>query len=153
MVKNFKGGNHKNQARKDSYSNHSNLTRLSQDPCEIYAKVTKLFGGKICQVITIDGITLSCTIRGKFSGKFKHSNLLSINSFVLIGIHDWASDKLLSDLLHIYQSHDLLSLSSIHPIFFLLSFDNSISFISSIDDHSPTILDHILDPILDINAI
>ena len=106
MVKNTKGGNHKNQARKDSYSNSSSKTRTSNDPNEIYATVSKIYGGKLCDVITSNGDTLSCTIRGKFSGKFKHSNLLSINSFVLVGIHDWATDKSKCDLLHIYSILD-----------------------------------------------
>ncbi len=104
MVKNTKGGNHKNQARKDSYSHSSSKTRISNDPNELYATVSKIYGGKLCDVITSNGDSLSCTIRGKFSGKFKHSNLLSINSFVLVGIHDWATDKSKCDLLHIYSN-------------------------------------------------
>jgi hypothetical protein len=117
MVKNSFGGNKaKGHARKDNSSSHK--IRLSSSPLEIYAKVVKLFGGNRCDVITINGDSLSCVIRGKFSGKFKHSNIISINSFVLVGLHDWASDKSISDLLFVYQHNDLSILSQFNPSFF-----------------------------------
>ena len=132
MVKNNNGGYHKGNARKDSIG-RSNKTRLSIDPSELYAKVTKLFGGNRCEVFTHTGLTLSCVIRGKFSGKFKHSNLISVNSFVLVGIHDWASDKSTCDLLHVYQINDLHSLSDFIPLL--------------IDPSLP--IDHSFDPLID----
>ena len=133
MVKNSKGGYHKANARKDSIIS-SHKTRFVSDPSERYAKVTKLFGGNRCSVISSDGDTLSCVIRGKFSGKFKHSNLLSIDSFILVGIHHWASDKSICDLLHVYQPHDLVYLYPSFPSFFnpLLLYD---SFNHSIDSY------------------
>ena len=130
MVKNTCGGNkQKGFARKDAHVSKSK-TRLSTDSNEIYAKVTKLFGGKICQVITIHGQELKCTIRGKFSGKFKRANLLTINSFVLIGLHDFNTSNPSSDLLEIYDSSDLSSLP--FSDFFDLS-SSSPSHSSSID--------------------
>ena len=128
MVKNSFGGNKaKGHARKDNSSSHK--IRLSSSPLEIYAKVVKLFGGNRCDVITINGDSLSCVIRGKFSGKFKHSNIISVNSFVLVGLHDWASDKSISDLLFVYQHNDLSILSQFNPSFF----DSSIINLPSCD--------------------
>ncbi len=123
MVKNSFGGNKaKGHARKDNSSSHK--IRLSSSPLEIYAKVVKLFGGNRCDVITINGDSLSCVIRGKFSGKFKHSNIIYINSFVLVGIHDWASDKSISDLLFVYQHNDLAILSQFNSTFFSIEHFN-----------------------------
>ena len=138
MVKNNNGGYHKGNARKDSIG-RSNKTRLSIDPSELYAKVTKLFGGNRCEVFTHTGLTLSCVIRGKFSGKFKHSNLISVNSFVLVGIHDWASDKSTCDLLHVYQINDLHSLSDLIPSLIDSSFHFDIPFDHHIDSIDTTI--------------
>ena len=113
MVKNTKGGHHKNQARKNSYSN-SFKTRISTNDSEVYAKVIKIFGNQF-DAITINGDTFRVIIRGKFSGKFKRSNLIYINSFVLIGIRNW-SNLLIADLLEIYSNNDLSSLPS-NPFF------------------------------------
>ncbi len=146
MVKNSKGGYHKANARKDSLIS-SQKTRLVSHPSERYAKVTKLFGGNRCSVISSDGDSLSCVIRGKFSGKFKHSNLLSIDSFILVGIHDWASDKSFCDLLHVYQPHDIISLYPFYPSFF----NPHLSIIhSSSHDFIPIHIDNILNQIDDI---
>ena len=126
MVKNTKGGHHKNQARKDSYVS-SYKTRLSLDPSEVYAKVIKLFGGNQCEVITILGDTVRCIIRGKFSGKFKRANLIALNSFVLIGFRDWASIASTADLIEIYSLSDLSSLPN-NPFFDLSLSDATTSY-------------------------
>ena len=136
MVKNTQGGHHKNQARKNSFV-YSNKTRLSVNSSEIYAKVVKIFGDQF-DAITIDGNTVRVIIRGKFSGKFKRSNSLAVNSFVLIGSRDWSSQNIF-DLLEIYSINDLSSLSLLIPSFFdassyILSIDSTIStFIPLID--------------------
>jgi translation initiation factor IF-1 len=147
MVKNSTGGNkQKGFARKDSFK-PSSAIRLSTNDHEIYATVTKIFGGKVCQVTTVNGIILKSIIRGKFSGKFKHSNLLKIGSRVLIGLHDFNSSDPSSDILEIYNDFDSLpqydSITDSH---------DSIPFIS-IDHHSLTHTDsnHNLDSNLDSN--
>ena len=99
MVKNTQGGHHKNQARKNSFV-YSNKTRLSVNSSEIYAKVVKIFGDQF-DAITIDGNTVRVIIRGKFSGKFKRANLLTVNSFVLVGLHDFNTSNPSCDLLEI----------------------------------------------------
>jgi len=144
MVKNSKGGYHKANARKDSAIS-SHKTRFVSDPSERYAKVTKLFGGNRCSVISSDGDTLSCVIRGKFSGKFKHSNLLSIDSFILVGIHQWASDKSICDLLHVYQPHDLVYLYPSFPSFFNPQLSDSFNLFSTSSNLSNTPSNHSID--------
>lgn len=136
MVKNTCGGNkQKGFARKDAHVSKSK-TRLSNDPNELYAKVTKLFGGKICQVITADDQELKCTIRGKFSGKFKRANLLTVNSFVLVGLHDFNTSNPSCDLLEIYDQSDLSSLPNL-PLFDSTTSisSNHIDFSSSFPSH------------------
>ena len=119
MVKNTQGGHHKNQARKYSFGS-SNKTRLSSNSSEIYAKVVKIFGDQF-DAITILGDTVRVIIRGKFSGKFKRSNPIAVNSFVLIGSRDWSSQTIF-DLLDIYSILDISTLSLLHPAFFDSSF-------------------------------
>ena len=136
MVKNTCGGNkQKGFARKDAHVSKSK-TRLSNDPNELYAKVTKLFGGKICQVITADDQELKCTIRGKFSGKFKRANLLTLNSFVLVGLHDFNTSNPSCDLLEIYDQSDLSSLPNLTLFDSTTSISsNNIEFSSSLPSH------------------
>lgn len=152
MVKNSFGGNRqKAVARKDTFGSKSK-TRTSNDPSEVYAKVIKLFGGKICQVITIDGIIINANIRGKFSGKFKRANLIIINSFVLIGLHDFNLSNPSSDILEIYDSYDIqfLLLSSSN-IFFNIDPIHSSDFTPSSDfTTSPSVFDLDLDIHFDI---
>jgi len=150
MVKNTKGGHHKNQARKDSYVS-SSKTRLSMDPSEVYAKVIKLFGGNQCDVITIDGNTIRCIIRGKFSGKFKRANIIALNSFVLIGIRDWASNANTADLIDIYSNYDLLSLPN-NP-FFDSHFQLSTLPIFDPITHFDPLIDTLIDPLIDLLLI
>ena len=136
MVKNTKGGNHKFLARKDSYS-YKTAVRIPIDPSERFAKVSKLVGGKLCIVITDDDITIPATIRGKFSGKFKRANHLSVGSFVLIGIHDWNLSKPSADILEIYSANDVLSLSYSFSFFLSVpSYHNIISFHDSHITHA-----------------
>lgn len=153
MVKNSFGGNRqKTVARKDTFVSKSK-TRTSNDPSEVYAKVIKLFGGKICQVITIDGITINANIRGKFSGKFKRANLIHINSFVLIGLHDFNCSNPSSDILEIYDLNDtnFLLLSSSNQFFNIDFHSYSLPYLTLSSSHSDIDLDIGLDIGLDID--
>jgi hypothetical protein len=105
MVKNSGGNKAKSFARKTFQSNDSNL-RFIQGPDERYAVVQKIFGGSICQVLTHDDILCKAVIRGKFRGKAKRSNLISIGSFVIVSIRDWATDSL-SDIEHVFSPQHL----------------------------------------------
>jgi initiation factor 1A len=120
MVKNTVGGSKaKGQARKFATSKPTNILRLSQDELEVYAQVTKVLGGAMCQCEGIDGKTRLCHIRGKFRGRGKRDNFVVSGSWILIGLRDWEAGKENSkgklencDLLEIYNEQDKEKLKS-----------------------------------------
>jgi translation initiation factor IF-1 len=76
-----------------------------------------MLGGSNCHVKCVDGVTRLCVIRGKFRGKGKRDNVLSVGSMVLVGIRDYESckgkDKLETcDLLEVYRESDKTRLFS-----------------------------------------
>jgi translation initiation factor 1A len=95
MVKNTTGGSKtKGQARKFANAPRQTVNiRLANDECEVYAQVTKMLGNGMCHVLCIDGKTRLCHIRGKFRGRGKRDNLIGNNSWLLIGLRDWESEK------------------------------------------------------------
>jgi translation initiation factor 1A len=103
MVRNTTGGNkHRSQARKNvNDSKQSNKLRFVEEDGEVYAQVLKLYGNGMCQVYCNDKKTRLCIIRGKFRGKGKRGNILTLGSMVMIGIREWENDK--CDLLCIYN--------------------------------------------------
>jgi translation initiation factor 1A len=114
MVKNTTGGSKtKGQARKfvNAPRQSSNI-RLSNDEYEVYAQVTKMLGNGMCHVLCIDGKTRLCHIRGKFRGRGKRDNLIGNNSWLLIGLREWESEKHEKkmqncDLLEVYSPIDV----------------------------------------------
>lgn len=112
MVKNIKGGSkHKKLARKNVDNENINIkTRLANpdEPNEMYARVTKIYGFGMVEVICNDGINRLCIIRNKFRGSNKRNNQVSEQSIILIGLREWevlASDKKPKcDLLEVYSS-------------------------------------------------
>ena len=126
MVKNTTGGSKtKGQARKliNTDSKGANkMLRLSTDPCEVYAQVTKNLGNGMCHVLCIDGKTRLCHIRGKFRGRGKRDNMVGLGSWILVGLREWeaerddSSKKLENcDLLEVYNDHDKEKLKSMVP--------------------------------------
>ena len=122
MVKNTNGGKHKGIARKFVKANSAGSlaekrTVLVEFPDEqSYAQVTKIYGQE-CDVVTPELKTFRCRIRGKFTGKYKRSNLVEVGGFVLVGKREWESVKTHVDLLHVYLPHDVQYLQSLHPFF------------------------------------
>jgi predicted DNA-binding protein (MmcQ/YjbR family) len=124
MVKNTKGGSgHKSQARKFSKPATNAKLRLSEDPNEMYAVITKRLGGEFCHVKCHDDKTRLCIIRGKFrGGGGKRDNFVNRDSWVLVGLRDWESfnetkDKLQKcDLLEVYKDTDKIKLRNIPNI-------------------------------------
>ena len=113
MVKNTTGGSKtKGQARKFATPKQTNMLRVSQDECEIYAQVTKLLGNGMCHVLCMDTITRLCHIRGKFRGRGKRDNLIGNGTWLLVGLREWELGKELGDklsncdLLEVYSSFD-----------------------------------------------
>jgi translation initiation factor IF-1 len=113
MVKNFGGSKTKGYARKNCNSGKKdNALRLIEEEGEVYAQVTKIFGGKMCQVITLDGTVMNCHIRGAFSRpRGKRDNFIAVNTWVIVGLREWenqeAKGKTLNcDLLEVYNDND-----------------------------------------------
>jgi initiation factor 1A len=116
MVKNFGGNKAKGFARK-SFAKTDKDLRISQEPDEIYAQVTKIYGGKNCQVTTLDGTEMLCHIRGKFSGRGKRDNFIGNGTWMLVGKREWekesAKGKLLNcDVIEVYNDADKIKLKN-----------------------------------------
>ena len=108
MVKNNAGGNKsKGFARKNLVKRDTAL-RTSHDKNEVYAQAVKVMGGNIASAIDIDGNPLRVHIRGKFRGRGKRDNFISPGTWILVGLHDWQSDKAMRDcdLMEVYNETD-----------------------------------------------
>jgi initiation factor 1A len=111
MVKNNTGGSKtKSFARKSIASVHTKL-RLSEDPDEKYAQVTKM-NGEMCDVICDDNISRKCFIRGKFRGKGKRNSFIRNGEVILVGVRSWASDNTKCDLLEVYSPQEVMQLKN-----------------------------------------
>ena len=114
MVKNLKGGKGaKNLARKNtivSTGTYSKI-RVSQDPLEIYATVVKLLGNGMCYIDSKNHKNLICHIRNKFSGRGKRDNTLTVGSVILVGLREWETTIKNCDLICLYSSIDLNTLT------------------------------------------
>jgi initiation factor 1A len=150
MVKNLTGGNKsKGQARKFTTAKPSSSLRLSENDCELYAQVTKVLGGGMCNVICIDDTSRLCFIRGKFKTRGKRDNFINNGTWVLIGLRDWVSsgkDKLEQcDLLEVYNDHEKDKLkSTVTNINWSVFVSNDIKFYSSSTSKDKDDDDHIV---------
>lgn len=115
MVKNNTGGNKsKKQGRKYAAptleQQGQQKVRRVEEVGEIYAAITKIFGGTTCKVVDINGVTRDCIIRRKFnSAGGKRQNMISIGTWVLVGIRDWevrANGEQKCDLLEVYSASE-----------------------------------------------
>ena len=115
MVKNSTGGNKsKKQGRKFAAPTEmpggQQKVRRATEVGEMYAAITKIFGGTSCKIICIDGVTRDCIIRRKFnSAGGKRQNMLSIGTWVLVGLRDWevrANGDQKCDLLEVYSASE-----------------------------------------------
>ena len=122
MVKNATGGNNKNLARKNvaPSGRMTSKLRTADEVGEIYAVITKVLGGGMCNVQCIDSKDRLCIVRGKFKGRGKRDNTLSAGTWVLIGAREWESEKDTAitaklnkcDLLEVYSEIDKKNLRS-----------------------------------------
>ena len=108
MVKNTGGKRTKSQGRKYVGIVHQKGVRYAVEEGEVYAVVTKLFGGDNCEVVCSDGETRLCLIRKKFRGRGKRDNTIAIGVWVLVGLRDWESinKRQKCDLLEVYSQTD-----------------------------------------------
>ena len=131
MVKNTQGGSkHKSQARKNSVITN-NVVVQPNGPDECFAHVTKMFGNGMCQVETHcdKKLSLVCHIRGKFRGKNKKHNTVSLNSILIVGLRSWETELKNCDLISISNS----SFSSSSSDTDLIEFNHSSSFDTSLN--------------------
>ena len=116
MVKNTTGGTGtKGLARKHQVRGDARL-RLPGDVLEKIACVTKMLGNGMCEIYTSDNVRLICHIGGKFRGKQKRNNLISVASVVLIGLRDWERPAKNCDLLTIYDEPHVEQLKTIPSV-------------------------------------
>jgi len=115
MVKNTIGGSKtKGQARKLGGGAHSNKLRTSQDPLEVYSVAVRAYGNAMFEVLGVDNVKRLCHIRGKFKGRGKRDNFISVGMYLLVGLREWESqDALIAqnkmpncDLIALYSDQD-----------------------------------------------
>ena len=109
MVRNKKGGSgHKKQASRHAKNPTRNYKlRKPTEHGEIIARVTKLFGHGMVEVICNDGIIRLCIVRKKFKGRNKRDNQICLHTYVLVGIRSYEvvsqGKKSKVDLLEVYS--------------------------------------------------
>jgi len=112
MVKNNTGGNKAKGFARKNLVKRDNVLRTVREEGEIYAQAVKIMGGRIASAIDIDGNPLRAHIRGKFSGRGKRDNFIGPGTWLLVGLHDWQTDKGNSsgirdcDILEVYNESD-----------------------------------------------
>ena len=108
MVKNQGGKRTKGQGRKYVGTTQQRKIRYAVEEGEIYAVVTKLFGGDNCEVVCSDGTTRLCIIRKKFRGRGKRDNTVAPGIWILVGLREWQTANKLEkcDLLEVYSQSD-----------------------------------------------
>ena len=110
MVKNNTGGNKsKKQARKTAGGapTAAQNVRYVKEAGEMYAIITKIYGGKTCQVMCDDGVSRRCTIRRKFMMSRRGDNALAIGTWLMAGLYDWekrADGAQTCDILEVYSA-------------------------------------------------
>jgi initiation factor 1A len=110
MVKNSIGGNKaKKQGRKHIVASSApTRLRIATEEGELYGCVLKIYGNGMCQVLGIDGKEYLCHIRNKFRGRSKRDNMITMGSWVLVGLREWETGiKRSCDLLELYGQHEI----------------------------------------------
>lgn len=108
--KSKKGGRGKKGGNSGGGGGFNIRTRLANpnEKAEMYAKVTKMYGQGVCEVLCNDNKSRQCIIRNKFRGRNRKSNMVEPNTLVLVGLRDWEvirQDKMEKcDLLEVYNA-------------------------------------------------
>ena len=128
MVKNFGGKHGKKIARKNAHSNgeinNNKKMRFANGEEELYGLVTKCLGNGQFLIMCNDQVERLCILRNKFTGRNKQSNMISIGSWVIIGLRNWETSKPNKkdkcDMLEVYtnnEKHKLLEESKVNLSF------------------------------------
>jgi hypothetical protein len=117
MVKNsFGGSNTKSLARK-SFAKHSFSIRTPSHSLESLAFVHKLFSNGLEVYFADQEKPMFCHLRGKFKGRNKGANLITIGSIVLVGFREWeAPNYKCCDLLEVYSQEDIRAIQAMPNI-------------------------------------
>ena len=77
---------------------------------EIYGLVTKCLGNSQFLIICNDRVERLCILRNKFTGRNKQSNMISIGSWVIVGLRNWETSKPNKkdkcDMLEVYTNNE-----------------------------------------------
>jgi len=128
MVKNLKGGKgSKSLARKNSVvTKTSTHLPLPTHPLELIAVVSKFYGNSFDAYVPTHADPIRCIVRGKFSGRNKRSNFISVGSFVMIAFREFEAPTYKNaDLIFVYEHNDIPLLSSLADIRMLVSYANT----------------------------
>ena len=117
MVKNVSGGNKSKGFARKNFAVKDTSLRVIEDEDELYAQVTKIYGGSMCQVVALDSTEMLCHIRGKFRGRGKRDNFIGVGSWLLVGKREWENEpkkgKLLNcDVIEVYNDTDKIKLKN-----------------------------------------
>ena len=145
MVRNSGGKNGKTVGRKHvNQVETERKLRLVGSEQELYGIVMKPLGNGRFLIMCNDQVERICIIRNKFTGRNKQSNLVSVGSWVIVGLRDWETTKENKkekcDLLEIYsnnEKHKLLQDCKAN-LSFLMKQENIILNIDSVDSGDPT---------------
>tara|TARA_X000000368_G_scaffold394939_1_gene361940 strand:+ start:102 stop:650 length:549 start_codon:yes stop_codon:yes gene_type:complete len=109
--KNTNGGNrHKKMASKSFKEPRQIKMRYAQKG-ESYARVLRLFGQGMVDVLCNDEVVRLCIIRKKFRGRNKRDNNCKVDSMILVGLREWevlaSKKKPKVDLLYTYDKSNI----------------------------------------------
>ena len=122
MVKNKKGGSsHKRMARKHVNTGDFRQRKLREPgDGEMFARVTRVNGGNVFEVICNDKVNRQMIVRKKFRGRNKRDNTIAIGTMVLVGIRDWEvlseKKKPKVDLLEVYNHGQMDQLKKVKSL-------------------------------------
>jgi hypothetical protein len=112
MVKNTTGGNKSKGFARKNLNKKEGALRVACEEGEIYAQAVRVLGGSIASAIDLEGNPLKAHIRGKFRGRGKRDNFIGPNTWMLVGLHTWESEKADKgaarncDILEVYNDAD-----------------------------------------------
>jgi translation initiation factor IF-1 len=117
MVKNTTGGTGtKSLARKHQSGGENGHLRLPECDLEQIACVTKMLGNGMCEIYTNDNTRLIGHIRNAFRGKNKRNNLITPQSIVMIGLHEWEKTPKNCNIMEIYTQNQVEQIKNIPNI-------------------------------------
>lgn len=110
MVKNTGGKHGKKLARKNAVPLVERRLRFCESDEELYGIVSKCLGNGHFLTVCSDQVERLCFLRNKFTGRNKHGNLVSVGSWVIVGLRSWETTKPNKkdkcDLLEIYTNNE-----------------------------------------------